>query len=62
MKNNYINTAIFPLKSIILPGGQFPLRIFERRYIDMVKECLKKKCRFCNRIDKERRGIYLFSV
>ena len=35
------NIPIFPLKSIILPGGQFPLRIFERRYLDMTRECLK---------------------
>ena len=39
--NNYIDTPIFPLKSIILPGGQFPLRIFERRYLDMIKDSLK---------------------
>ncbi len=31
-------TPIFPLRSIVLPGGFFPLRIFERRYLDMVKE------------------------
>jgi len=53
MKNNYINTAIFPLKSIILPGGQFPLRIFERRYIDMVKECLKKNTGFVIALTKK---------
>jgi Lon protease-like protein len=53
MKNNYINTAIFPLKSIILPGGQFPLRIFERRYIDMVKECLKKNVGFVIALTKK---------
>ena len=35
------NIPIFPLKSIILPGGQFPLRIFERRYLDMTRDCLK---------------------
>ncbi len=39
--NNFTNIAVFPLKSIILPGGQFPLKIFERRYIDMVKSSLK---------------------
>ena len=53
MKNNYINTAIFPLKSIILPGGQFPLRIFERRYLDMVKECLKKNVGFVIALTKK---------
>tara|TARA_B100001057_G_scaffold121729_1_gene120544 strand:+ start:1423 stop:2025 length:603 start_codon:yes stop_codon:yes gene_type:complete len=39
--NNIKNIPIFPLKSIILPGGQFPLRIFERRYIDMIRDALK---------------------
>ena len=39
--NNIKNIPIFPLKSIILPGGQFPLRIFERRYIDMIRNALK---------------------
>ena len=38
---------LFPLKSIVLPGGIFPLRIFERRYIDMVKECIKNNTGFC---------------
>ena len=39
MKKNQI--PMFPLKSIVLPGGLFPLRIFERRYINMVKNCMK---------------------
>tara|TARA_B100001564_G_scaffold355256_1_gene367250 strand:+ start:149 stop:751 length:603 start_codon:yes stop_codon:yes gene_type:complete len=38
---------LFPLKSIVLPGGIFPLRIFERRYINMVKECIKNDNGFC---------------
>ena len=38
---------LFPLKSIVLPGGIFPLRIFERRYIDMVKSCIKDDAGFC---------------
>ena len=38
---------LFPLKSIVLPGGIFPLRIFERRYINMVKDCIKNDTGFC---------------
>ncbi len=38
---------IFPLKSIVLPGGIFPLRIFERRYLDMVRDCIKNDSNFC---------------
>lgn len=32
---------LFPLSSIVLPGGLMPLRLFERRYIDMVKDCFR---------------------
>ncbi|MFK8079696.1 MAG: LON peptidase substrate-binding domain-containing protein [Granulosicoccus sp.] len=32
---------LFPLSSVVLPGGLMPLRLFERRYIDMVKECFR---------------------
>jgi Lon protease-like protein len=30
---------LFPLPTHILPGGRLPLRIFEPRYVRMVKEC-----------------------
>ena len=32
---------LFPLSSVVMPGGLMPLRLFERRYIDMVKDCFK---------------------
>lgn len=32
---------IFPLQAVLFPGGLLPLRIFEVRYMDMAKECLK---------------------
>jgi Lon protease-like protein len=32
---------IFPLKTVLFPGGRLPLRVFEARYMDMVKACLK---------------------
>lgn len=32
---------LFPLSTIVLPGGRLPLRLFEPRYIDMVKNCFK---------------------
>ena len=51
--NSYNNIAIFPLKSIILPGGQFPLRIFERRYLDMIRECLKNNVGFVIALTKK---------
>ena len=51
MKENQI--PLFPLKSIVLPGGLFPLRIFERRYINMVKNCLKAETGFCITLVRE---------
>ena len=30
---------IFPLSAVLFPCGYMPLRIFEQRYIDMVREC-----------------------
>ncbi len=32
---------VFPLHTVLFPGGVLPLRIFEVRYVDMAKECLK---------------------
>lgn len=37
---------LFPLSTIVLPGGQLPLRLFEPRYIDMVKNCFKNDTGF----------------
>jgi len=51
--NNYNDIPIFPLKSIILPGGQFPLRIFERRYLDMIRDSLKTNSGFVIALTKK---------
>ena len=51
--NNYNKIPIFPLKSIILPGGQFPLRIFERRYLDMIRDSLKTNSGFVIALTKK---------
>ena len=32
---------VFPLNSVLFPGGVLPLRIFEARYLDMVSHCLR---------------------
>jgi len=32
---------LFPLKTVMFPGGVLPLRIFEPRYLDMVSDCLR---------------------
>ena len=33
--------AIFPLNAVLFPGGLLALRIFEQRYMEMAKACLK---------------------
>jgi len=32
---------LFPLNTVLFPGGPLSLRIFERRYLDMVRECAR---------------------
>lgn len=32
---------MFPLSSVVMPDGLLPLRLFERRYLDMVTECFR---------------------
>jgi Lon protease-like protein len=34
--------SLFPLGSVLFPGGRMPLRIFEQRYLDLVRDCLKQ--------------------
>jgi hypothetical protein len=37
-----IETPLFPLNTVLFPGGVLPLRIFEPRYVDMVKRCMRE--------------------
>ena len=32
---------IFPLQTVLVPGGHLPLQIFEPRYLDMVRDCAR---------------------
>ena len=36
-----MQVPLFPLNTVLFPGGPLPLRIFEARYVDMVSNCLK---------------------
>jgi Lon protease-like protein len=36
-----LEIPLFPLGTVLFPGGPLPLRIFETRYIDLVRRCLK---------------------
>ena len=35
-----VDIPLFPLNTVLFPGGQLPLRIFEVRYVDMTKACI----------------------
>lgn len=37
---------VFPLNAVLFPGGLLPLRVFEQRYMEMVKTCLKDEMPF----------------
>ncbi|MED5535924.1 MAG: LON peptidase substrate-binding domain-containing protein [Pseudomonadota bacterium] len=37
---------LFPLKTVLFPGGALPLRVFEPRYLDMVSRCLREDIGF----------------
>ncbi len=34
--------ALFPLNIVLFPDGPLPLRIFETRYVDMVRRCMRE--------------------
>jgi hypothetical protein len=37
---------LFPLNSVLFPGGPLKLRIFETRYVDMVSRCMRENTGF----------------
>ena len=39
--NSAVKVPLFPLNTVLFPGGPLPLRIFESRYIDMISACMK---------------------
>ena len=36
-----MQVPLFPLSTVLFPGGPLPLRIFEARYVDMIGRCMK---------------------
>ena len=38
--------ALFPLNIVLFPDGPLPLRIFETRYVDMVRRCMRESSSF----------------
>ena len=44
--NTALEIPLFPLSSVLLPFGQLPLQIFEQRYLDLVRSCMKSDTGF----------------
>lgn len=40
-ENSHTNLFLFPLGTVLFPGGVLPLKIFEQRYLEMTKACLR---------------------
>ena len=38
---NAVEIPLFPLRTVLFPGGFLPLRIFEQRYLQMVRDCAR---------------------
>lgn len=43
MSAEHARLALFPLHTVLFPGGPLPLRIFETRYTDMVRRCMREQ-------------------
>jgi len=41
-----LSIPLFPLNTVLFPGGLQPLKIFEQRYLDMAAACLKDETPF----------------
>jgi Lon protease-like protein len=41
-----VEIPLFPLRTVLFPGGFLPLRIFEQRYLDMVRDCARNDSGF----------------
>ena len=52
-----LRTYIFPLNTVLFPGGRLPLKIFEQRYIEMTKVCISEERPFGVCLIKEGREV-----
>jgi len=41
-----MSVPVFPLNAVLCPGGKMPLKVFEPRYLDIVKQSLKQNSAF----------------
>ena len=43
---NKIELPLFPLRTVLCPGAVLPLRIFEQRYLSMIRDCARNDTGF----------------
>ena len=41
-----IEIPLFPLRTVLFPGAVLPLRIFEQRYLTMIRDCARSDTGF----------------
>ena len=46
MTGTQSGVPLFPLGTVLFPGGLLPLKIFEQRYLEMTKSCLRADTAF----------------
>lgn len=53
---NGYELPLFPLETVLFPGGELPLQIFEPRYLDMVRDCTRTETSFGVCLIRQREG------
>ncbi|WP_179401230.1 LON peptidase substrate-binding domain-containing protein [Burkholderia guangdongensis] len=46
LSTTLVDLPLFPLHTVLFPGGSLPLKVFEARYLDMVRACLRDDAPF----------------
>ena len=46
MSTDLIELPLFPLNTVLFPGGLLPLKVFEQRYLEMTKRCVRDDAPF----------------
>ena len=41
MSSALFELPLFPLNTVLFPGGALPLKVFEQRYVEMTKRCVR---------------------
>ncbi|MBL4711477.1 MAG: LON peptidase substrate-binding domain-containing protein [Gammaproteobacteria bacterium] len=49
--------ALFPLNTVLFPGSILPLQLFEQRYLNLIKECMKKETGFVTVLIREGKEV-----